>query len=207
MFIFFRRSFINRHKEGVYDYIKRVYEAPPRSTRSFGVRYAISIKSDTESDDSDVKFSLKKPVEEDKFDATAVAESMKAYLLEQIPVQSLSANTNLTFVEKLLAYIRDRGLVEPEVYKAAQIDRRLFSKIISNKDYKPCKDTVLAFIFALKLSLEEANDLLERAGFTLSHSLRRDIILEYFINEKVYNLSNINAFLYNMSEKIIGRDI
>ena len=107
----------------------------------------------------------------------------------------------------MLSYIREKDLTEPEVYKAAQIDRRLFSKIISNKDYKPSKDTVLAFIFALRLTLGEGKDLLERAGYTLSHSIRRDIILEYFIKERVYNLNNINAFLYNMSEKIIGRNI
>jgi hypothetical protein len=85
------------------------------------------------------------------------------------------------------------------------MDRRLFSKIISNKEYKPAKDTVLALIFAMQLDLNEANDLLDRAGFTLSHSIKRDVILEYFIKEGVYNLNNINAFLFKMQEKIIGR--
>jgi hypothetical protein len=86
------------------------------------------------------------------------------------------------------------------------MDRRLFSKIICNDNYKPSKDTALALIFALRLSLSEAMDMLERAGYTLSHSIQRDIIIEYFIKEKVYNLNNINAFLYNMGEKIIGRN-
>jgi hypothetical protein len=92
-----------------------------------------------------------------------------------------------------------------DVYKAAHIDRRLFSKIICNRNYLPSKDTVIAFVFALKLNFDEAKDLLERAGYSLSHSIRRDIIIEYFIKERVYNLNNINAFLYNMNEKIIGK--
>jgi hypothetical protein len=86
-------------------------------------------------------------------------------------------------------------------------DSMFNAKMLCNRDYQPSKDTVLALIFALKLSLNEAKDLLERAGYTLSHSIRRDIILEYFIKEGVYNLNNINAFLYNMNEKVIGRNI
>ena len=79
--------------------------------------------------------------------------------------------------------------------------------MLCNRDYQPSKDTVLALVFALKLNLTEAKDLLERAGYTLSHSIKRDIILEYFIKEGIYNLNNINAFLYNMNEKVIGRNL
>ena len=87
------------------------------------------------------------------------------------------------------------------------MDRRLFSKIVCNENYKPSKDTALALVFALELSLPEANDLLERAGYTLSHSIRKDIIAEYFIKEEIYNLRKINAMLYDLDEKIIGRDV
>ena len=141
----------------------------------------------------------------DIFDPTVVATTMNCYLNDEAPSVSLCASTNPTFVQKLIQYMRDRNLVETEVYKAALMDRRLFSKIISNRNYKPSKDTVLALIFALKLSISDAKDLLERAGYTLSHSIQRDIILEYFIKEHVYNLNNINSFLYKMKEKIIGR--
>lgn len=217
MFSYYKRNFINKYKDSVQAYIGKVYEAPPRPPERFSVRYALTIPPETTDKDSDIKysdresdiqFSLKPSTKpEDKFDAAVVSDAMKSYLAEQSPAKPLSATINLTFVDKLLSYIREKDLTEPEVYKAAQIDRRLFSKIISNKDYKPSKDTVLAFIFALRLTLGEGKDLLERAGYTLSHSIRRDIILEYFIKERVYNLNNINAFLYNMSEKIIGRNI
>ena len=174
-----------------------------------GVKYSDRDSGVLYSDrDPDIRYSTRETpsYDVDKFDASFVSDAMRSYLQEKKPAKPLSSSTNLSFVEKLLLHIRQKDLFEPDVYKSAQMDRRLFSKIISNKDYQPSKDTVLALVFALKLSLEEAKDLLDRAGYTLSHSLKRDIIVEYFIKEKVYNLNNINAFLYNMNEKIIGRN-
>ena len=143
----------------------------------------------------------------DSYDYTSVAFAMRSYLRDMPPQRDIKDISNQTFVEKLLQHIRNKRLVEADVYKAALMDRRLFSKIISDVNYRPSKDTVLALVFALRLSYSEAKDLLERAGYTLSHSLRRDIMIEYFIKERVYNLDNINAFLYNMNEKIIGRSM
>ena len=142
----------------------------------------------------------------DAFDAEQIAQTMKSHLAETKPTATLMSSANISFVNKLEQYIREKNLEAADVYKQANIDRRLFSKMICNRDYQPSKDTVVALIFSLKLSLDEAKDLLERAGYTLSHSIRRDIIIEYFIKEGVYNLNNINAFLYNMDEKVIGRN-
>ena len=89
--------------------------------------------------------------------------------------------------------------------KAAQMDRRLFSKMMSDRNYKPSKDTAVALVIALELSLKQANDLLSRAGYALSHSNKRDVIIEYFIRERIYNLSDINEVLYRLDQKIIGR--
>ena len=214
----FKFLFIRRHQQSVLDYIRMVYDGP----RSSGRRYALpdidstgntptTLYSDRDSDQaSDVKYS-ERGSSQDRFDPKLVRMAMQSFsfdsALSEIPVKPLCSATNISFVQKLQYHIREKGLVETQVYKAALMDRRLFSKIISNKDYKPSKDTVLALIFALKLSMEEATDLLERAGYTLSHSIQRDIIIEYFISERVYNLNNINAFLYNMNEKIIGRSV
>ena len=142
----------------------------------------------------------------DAFDAKQIAQTMKSHLAETKPTATLMSSANISFVNKLEYYIREKKLDATDVYKKANIDRRLFSKMICNRDYQPSKDTVVALIFSLKLNLDEAKDLLERAGYTLSHSIRRDIIIEYFIKEGVYNLNNINAFLYNMDEKVIGRN-
>ena len=156
-------------------------------------------------DTPDIKYRGRATVK-DSFDAKQIAQTMKSHLAETKPTATLMSSANISFVNKLEYYIREKKLDATDVYKKANIDRRLFSKMICNKDYQPSKDTVIALIFSLKLNLDEAKDLLERAGYTLSHSIRRDIILEYFIKEGVYNLNNINAFLYNMSEKVIGRN-
>lgn len=182
---------------------KKEKEPYKRYPRSIGEQMEIfrAVESD------EVKYSDRASAKEDSFDAATVAATMSAYLNEQMPEKPLSAATNLTFVQMVQGYMRKKKLAETQVYKAALMDRRLFSKIMCDVNYKPSKDTAIALIFSLKLSLAEARDLLERAGYTLSHSIRRDIMIEYFIKERIYNLDNVNAFLYNMYEKIIGRNV
>jgi hypothetical protein len=120
-------------------------------------------------------------------------------------LKSMNSKTNRTFVDEVIRHIRIRNLRDSEVYKAADIDRRLFSKMMSDRNYKPSKDTALAIAFALYLSLNETKDLLERAGYTLSHSNKRDIVIEYFFVEEIYKISDINEVLYNLGEKPLGR--
>lgn len=114
---------------------------------------------------------------------------------------------DLTFVEMVRIYIENKKMKDSKVYKAGLMDRRLFSKVINDVDYKPSKDTVFSFIFALKLTLSEANDLLARAGYSFSHSIKKDIIVEYFVKEGIYDLNKINALLYEIDIKPIGRII
>ena len=92
----------------------------------------------------------------------------------------LEKATKLTFVEQVNEYIKNKGLRETTVYKAAQMDRRLFSKVMSDRTYKPSKDTALAMAYSLHLTLEEAEDLLDRAGYSLSNSDKRDIVMGFF---------------------------
>lgn len=112
---------------------------------------------------------------------------------------------NLSFVLRMAELLRMSGKKDSEVYKAAQIDRRLFSKIMSDVDYTPQKDTCIALCFGMKLPLQEATDLLSRAGYALSHSSRRDVVIEYFFREKVYDLSIINEVLYDLGDKPLGK--
>ena len=107
------------------------------------------------------------------------------------------------FSTTLLALIDRKGLSDVEVYKRANMSRQLFSRIRGDASYRPAKKTVLALAIAMKLSLPEMRDLLERAGFALSRSSKRDIIVEYFVTNGIFDLFAINEALYEFDEPLI----
>lgn len=113
---------------------------------------------------------------------------------------------NESLVDKLFYYIKQKNLKDSSVYKNALIDKRLYSKIITDKNYKPCKDTIISLSIGLNLNLVETIDLLDSCGYTLSHSNPRDIILEYFIKNKIYDIIEINITLYNLGLKTLSRN-
>ncbi|MFT8337477.1 macro domain-containing protein [Schleiferilactobacillus harbinensis] len=124
--------------------------------------------------------------------------------LSQEPLDQLVNTLDDSFATALFHFIDARHLTDPEVYKRANIDRRLFSKIRSNPDYVPSKRTAIAFAIALQLSLTEANDLLQRAGYTLSTSQKLDVIIMYFIGSKSYNIYRINEVLFSYDLPLLG---
>lgn len=222
MFIFWKEKRISRYVIEAKNYIDSTCnEYYPTGGVQFSHRnYGNTQHSSSDSSESTIKYSSRDPgksrakysiddTEEipnsgDSF----CASSVRTFMLQKSNFGlngQLDACLDLTFVDILMRYINEKGWRDSRVYKAAQIDRRLFSRMMSDRNYKPSKDTALALIIALELSLKQANDLLSRAGYTLSHSNKRDVIIEYFIREGIHNLSDINEVLYRLDQKIIGR--
>lgn len=100
-----------------------------------------------------------------------------------------------SFAKRLHRLIKNRHLTDADVYKKAQLDRRLFSKIRNDKDYHPSKQTVILIALALELDIDETLDLLERAGYYLSYEIKDDVVIRYFIEHKIYNIFTINEAL------------
>ena len=124
--------------------------------------------------------------------------------LQRQSLDDVISALGMTFQQKLLTLIDAKGYSDPQVYRKANLDRKLFSKIRCNADYKPSKLTALALAIALELNLDEATDLLGRAGLALSPSSLTDMIVKYCITNQIYDIYDVNALLYEHDQQLLG---
>ena len=126
---------------------------------------------------------------------TKIKQEMSSTIATNRNIENLIEQLEETFSQRLLRMIDERGMTDVEVYTKAYVDRRHFSKIRKDIHYAPNKKTVLAFAIALELSLDETKDLLGSAGFALSRSSKTDVIIAYFLQNKIYDMFEINDIL------------
>ena len=135
---------------------------------------------------------------------SSVEMAVSAPATTPIDWDELLVETDAGFSETLLKLIDKTGKKDSDIYKKANVDRKLFSKIRNNPEYKPSKTTAIAFAIALELNLDDTKDLIGRAGFALSHSSKFDIIIEYFIKQNNYDIFEINEALFAFDQSLLG---
>ena len=126
--------------------------------------------------------------------SSAAGKSLREYMKQM----------DRSFQEMLFDLIDESGMTDVECYKKANVDKRTFSKIKSNKDYKPSKQTVIAFAISLQLDMDTTQELLATAGFTLSRSKVFDKIIRYFIHNGNYDIFEINEALFEFDQQLLG---
>ncbi|MGX8679945.1 MAG: macro domain-containing protein [bacterium] len=139
----------------------------------------------------------------------AVEESYEASMPFQLDVagkslEDILKNDEDTFQQRLFKLIDESGMDDVTVYKKANIDRKVFSRIRCKPDYKPKKKTAVAFAIALELDLPTMLDLLARAEIAFSPSNKFDLIITYFITNQIYDIYEINAALFKYGQPILG---
>ena len=138
------------------------------------------------------------------FGAAPMAMAAASCMSQSMSLADRVSHISDTWQELLFNLIDEKGYTDTEVYKKANVDRKLFSKIRSNSDYQPKKITAVAFALALELNLDEAKDFLARAGYAFSTSSVFDLIIMYFIENEVYDIYQINLALFEHDQPTIG---
>ncbi|MDO5444441.1 MAG: hypothetical protein Q4F31_02345 [Eubacteriales bacterium] len=111
---------------------------------------------------------------------------------------------DFSFSERVLQFVEQAGMTPKEFYSKANLTRQVFHVMNSNRDYRPTRTTAFACAIGLELSLEQTKELLMSAGYAFSHSLRTDIVVEYYIRNRIYDIDRINNALFHYDLQVLG---
>lgn len=143
------------------------------------------------------------------FDACTVCSEAKPapFASKAMSLEDMLKQADCGFSERLIQLLNESGMKNSIVYKKAQISKQHFSKILSNPSYQPTKPTAIALALALELDLEGVQELIGRAGYTLTNSSKFDLIIRYCIEHKKYNIVEIDMILYQFDQTLLGSKI
>ena len=130
--------------------------------------------------------------------------SSQSVQMRKRTLQEAVAQVGETWQQSLLRMIDERGMSDPEVYKRANVDRKLFSKIRCSEDYIPKKKTIVALAIALRLNMDDTRDLLASAGLMLTNNSKADVIVSFCIENGIYDIFEVNALLFKFRQPILG---
>ena len=139
------------------------------------------------------------------FPSFAPDDASECCIEEDINLDDMIKNMDKGFAETLFLYIDKKRMTDVECYKRSNVDKKTFSKIKCNKNYRPSKITAVSFAIGLKLTFDEAEHLLSTVGMCLSHSEKFDVIIEYFLKTGNYeNIFEVNEVLYKFDQPLLG---
>ena len=152
---------------------------------------------------SDIEDFLLEKYNSPTVEGTLLFQTISRNDLEKSSLQELIETPAETFQDKLFNMIKTKNLDEVEIYKRANISRQLFSKIRSEKNYHPAKNTIFSLAIGMKLNIDETSELLDIAGYTFTSASKTDLIIQYFLHHNNHNIFAINEVLYKYELEIL----
>ena len=155
-----------------------------------------------EDDFEEASFNLDDYFEDLYYEERSLSSSKSSSINKSLNIKNKLFNVEETWQQALFKWIDDKELKDPDVYKRANISKQTFSKIRGDINYQPNKDTSIQLCIGLKLNIDDSLDLLKKAGYSLSNSIKRDLVVKYFIENRIYNIDELNLVLEELELKL-----